>query len=97
MSNKNHRRAFIQSGLAAVSTIAAQPLFGAAADNTSSGRNPIGVSTYSFWQFRRSQYRPIEKCLELAAQMGFAGAVAWLADFDTFDCLIGQRHFGIAL
>ncbi len=73
MSNKNHRRAFIQSGFAAVSTIAAQPLFGAAADNTSSGRNPIGVSTYSFWQFRRSQYRPIEKCLELAAQMGFDG------------------------
>ncbi len=73
MSNKHHRRAFIRSGLAAVSTIAAQPLFGAAADNTSSGRNPIGVSTYSFWQFRRRQYRPIEKCLELAAQMGFDG------------------------
>src|SRR5262245_62131062 len=34
----------------------------------------IGVSTYSFWQFRRhEQLRPIETCIDLAADMGFDG------------------------
>ena len=36
-------------------------------------RNSIGVSTYSFWQFRRDDFRPIEKCLQLAADAGFDG------------------------
>jgi L-ribulose-5-phosphate 3-epimerase len=36
-------------------------------------QNPIGVSTYSFWGFRREEFRPIERCLELAADMGFDG------------------------
>ena len=35
--------------------------------------NRIGVSTYSFWRFRNEAYRPIEKCIELAAEMGFDG------------------------
>ena len=35
--------------------------------------NRIGVSTYSFWRFRNEPYRPIEKCLDLAAGMGFDG------------------------
>ncbi len=35
--------------------------------------NRIGVSTYSFWRFRNADYRPIEKCLDLAAGMGFDG------------------------
>ena len=35
--------------------------------------NPIGVSTYSFWGFRRHEFRSIAKCLELAADMGFDG------------------------
>ena len=36
-------------------------------------RNRIGVSTYSFWQFRRADLRDIEKCIDLAAQMDFDG------------------------
>lgn len=36
-------------------------------------RNRIGVSTYSFWGFRRDELRPIEKCLDQAASMGFDG------------------------
>ena len=36
-------------------------------------KHPIGVSTYSFWGFRRDELRPIEKNLELAAEMGFEG------------------------
>jgi len=36
--------------------------------------NRIGVSTYSFWQFRRHQdLRDIEKCIDMAAEMGFDG------------------------
>src|SRR5262245_44943884 len=36
-------------------------------------RNPIAVSTYSFWQFRHADMRDIEKCFDLAAEWGFDG------------------------
>ncbi len=36
-------------------------------------RHPIGVSTYSFWRFKNDDYRPPEKCLELAHELGFDG------------------------
>jgi sugar phosphate isomerase/epimerase len=35
--------------------------------------NRIAVSTYSFWQFRNNELRSIEKCIDLAADMGFDG------------------------
>jgi sugar phosphate isomerase/epimerase len=35
--------------------------------------NPIGVSTYSYWGFRKDEYRPIEVCIDEAARMGFDG------------------------
>jgi L-ribulose-5-phosphate 3-epimerase len=35
--------------------------------------NRIGVSTYSFWQFRNNDLRNIETCIDLAADMGFDG------------------------
>jgi sugar phosphate isomerase/epimerase len=35
-------------------------------------RNPVGVSTYSFWQFRGEQ-PDMPQCLEQAADMGFDG------------------------
>ena len=31
----------------------------------------IGVSTYSFWQFRNRDLQNLEKCIDLAAEMGF--------------------------
>lgn len=34
--------------------------------------NPIGVSTYSFWQFKNEELRDVEKNIDLAAEMGFA-------------------------
>lgn len=37
------------------------------------GRNPIGVSTYSYWGFQREEYRDIGKCIDLAAASGFDG------------------------
>ena len=33
----------------------------------------VVVSTYSFWQFRHRHLRDIEKCIDLAADMGFDG------------------------
>ena len=36
--------------------------------------NPIGVSTYSFWQFNGpKENMPIETCIDKAAAMGFDG------------------------
>jgi L-ribulose-5-phosphate 3-epimerase len=35
--------------------------------------NRIGVSTYSFWGFRRDQWRDSHVCIEAAAKMGFDG------------------------
>ena len=36
--------------------------------------NPVGVSTYSFWQFNGPKEQiPINKCIEHAARMGFDG------------------------
>ncbi len=36
-------------------------------------RFPIGVSTYSFWRFQHDDWRPVPKCLEAAAEIGFDG------------------------
>jgi L-ribulose-5-phosphate 3-epimerase len=35
--------------------------------------NRIGISTYSFWQFRNNNLRDLETCIDLAADMGFDG------------------------
>src|SRR5438045_1144142 len=35
--------------------------------------NRIGVSTYSFWQFKNNALRSMEACIDLAADMGFDG------------------------
>ena len=35
--------------------------------------NRIGVSTYSFWQFKNKEFQSIERCIDLAADMGFDG------------------------
>lgn len=35
--------------------------------------NRIGVSSYSFWQFKNKDLRPVETCIDLAAEWGFDG------------------------
>lgn len=35
--------------------------------------NPIALATYSFWRFKDGLKYPIEKCIDLAAEMGFDG------------------------
>ena len=73
--NPTSRRGFVQ---AAAATAAGGFLLSheARADDKATKakrRNPIGVSTYSYWGFRREDYRPIEKCIDLAAEAGFDG------------------------
>jgi sugar phosphate isomerase/epimerase len=58
--------------------IAASATFAAGAvsyadDSKSIRPNRIGVSTYSFWQFRNKDLRDVEKNIDLAAEMGFDG------------------------
>lgn len=67
-----HRREFLKAGMALAVGSSMSPRL-LAQDSETSWSNPIGVSTYSFWQFKRDAYRPIEKCLEIAADLGFDG------------------------
>ena len=81
MDQKLTRRSLLAAGTIAAGTLLtkdghAQDEQGSSTVATGSKAkwsNPIGVSTYSFWQFKREEFRPIEKCLELAADAGFDG------------------------
>jgi L-ribulose-5-phosphate 3-epimerase len=67
-----NRREFLASaGLAAALGSAAPAAVGAEGE-TPRRRNPIGVSTYSFWQFRGERL-DIPACIDRAAAMGFDG------------------------
>lgn len=68
----DNRRTFIKTSLAAGAGLLATGHL-RAQEPSRVWSNPIGVSTYSFWQFKREEYRPIEKCLEIAADLGFDG------------------------
>ncbi len=39
----------------------------------SSHPNPIAVSTYSFWRFKKDSKLGVDKCIDLAGEMGFDG------------------------
>lgn len=72
----NNRRTFLKNAAGITGGLSASQLLAAAPSSSSKGqsfRNSIGVSTYSFWGFRRNEFRSIEKCIELAADMGFDG------------------------
>ena len=43
----------------------------AAETTTRPYRNPIAVSTYSYWRYREESKLPIEDCIDLAAKAGF--------------------------
>jgi L-ribulose-5-phosphate 3-epimerase len=75
----NERRQFLKQGLAAglgVSGMAGCRLAdtGAKPKSKTIRHNPIGVSTYSFWQFNGDREdKTIEFCIDQAARMGFDG------------------------
>lgn len=66
-----------------LAALAATPLLGVRAQDhpapvatpaaTTNPPNRIGVSTYSFWGFRRDEWQDPGKCIEAAARMGFDG------------------------
>ncbi|MGJ8695596.1 MAG: sugar phosphate isomerase/epimerase family protein [Verrucomicrobiaceae bacterium] len=60
----NRRHLLSTTALASASTLFGKP---------APASNPIGVSTYSYWGFRRKEYRAIPKCIDLAAEAGFDG------------------------
>ena len=66
------RRAWLAAagGLAATRAV---PLFAADSPPVAQRRQRFAISTYSFWQFQHADYRDIEKCIDLAAEMGFDG------------------------
>lgn len=61
-----YRRSFLAAGAAACALPGLR-----AADAPKPVRNRIGVSTYSFWQFKNEALRDVERCIDLAATMGF--------------------------
>jgi len=69
------RREFIAgAALAGVALAANQaPIGGQAAPERPRRANRIGISTYSFWQFRNNDLRDLETCIDLAGDMGFDG------------------------
>src|SRR5262249_13971694 len=68
------RRVFLSTAAAgALAAAATSARADEPAAKAPTARNRIGVSTYSFWQFRNKDLRDIEKCIDLAADMGFDG------------------------
>lgn len=73
-----NRRNFIGTALATAgvvaSTTAVPSLTAATTTTTATSKrhaNPIGVSTYSYWRYRKDTKLPIEDCIDLAAEAGF--------------------------
>ena len=61
-------------------------------DLPSGKQNPIGVSTYSFWQFNGPREDvPIEKCIDQAARMGFDGVEILLVQMTSEDNVYLQK------
>lgn len=73
----HNRRSFLKKSLLALPAAGLIPGLAKGRTNKSSSsvkRNPIGVSTYSFWRFDGpKEETPIEYCIDQAAAMGFDG------------------------
>ncbi|MCA9215720.1 MAG: sugar phosphate isomerase/epimerase [Planctomycetales bacterium] len=73
------RREFIRSSALASGALVTGGLASSAAEEktqiaeTPYRPNPIAVSSYSFWRYNDATKLPIEKCIDLAAEMGFDG------------------------
>ena len=68
------RRTFLKSSLATTagaSTTLTSIDANAVSKKPSTSSNPIAVSTYSYWRYRKDTKLPIEDCIDLAAEAGF--------------------------
>ncbi len=72
------RRDFLAATAALLGASAAR----AADDKRPFRPNRVGVSTYSFWQFKRKENRGIERCIALASDMGFDGVEVLLRQME---------------
>lgn len=61
------------AGLPAATATAADPAPASPIPPVARRRQPIGVSSYSFWAFTREEFHPLPACLDHAARMGFDG------------------------
>lgn len=65
------RQFFAACGVATTLPVALQSRLARADDPNPTRPTRIGVSTYSFWQFKNEELRDLEKCIDLAGEMGF--------------------------
>ena len=68
------RRTFLKSSLATTAGASATLTSidaNAGSKKPSTSSNPIAVSTYSYWRYRKDTKLPIEDCIDLAAEAGF--------------------------
>ena len=85
------RRTFLGRSVAAAGVIGLNSLSSNtqtfAGENSIKSRrtNPIAVSTYSFWRFKRNLKLPIEACIDEAARMGFDGVDLLLIQMERED------------
>ncbi|MHC4215394.1 MAG: sugar phosphate isomerase/epimerase family protein [Planctomycetota bacterium] len=85
------RRTFLGRSVAAtvafgLGTLSSDSQILAGQDSAKSRRpNPIAVSTYSFWRFKRNLKLPIETCIDEAARMGFDGVDLLLIQMESED------------
>ena len=87
--NSIKRRTFLTRSIAAT---AALGLTSSSVTQTSAAQrpksrrpNPIAVSTYSFWRFKKNLKLPIETCIDEAARMGFDGVDLLLIQMESED------------
>jgi len=85
------RRTFLSRSVAATAALGLCSLSSTkqalAGQNTNKTRrpNPIAVSTYSFWRFKKNLKLPIETCIDEAARMGFDGVDLLLIQMERED------------
>ncbi|MCH2401242.1 MAG: sugar phosphate isomerase/epimerase, partial [Pirellulales bacterium] len=70
------RRQFITqalTGMAAAPCVipSGQTTACAKSQSTTRRANPIAVSTYSYWRYREGERLAVDRCIELAGEMGF--------------------------
>ena len=76
MENTMLRRRFITqalTGIAAAPCVipSGQTTACAKSHSTTRRANPIAVSTYSYWRYREGERLAVDRCIELAGEMGF--------------------------
>jgi sugar phosphate isomerase/epimerase len=81
------RRTFLSRTIAAAGALVLAPNSSRSAESTgtSTRPNPIAVSTYSFWRFKKDLKLPIETCIDEAARMGFDGVDLLLIQMESED------------